>query len=530
MKHRAFSLGIICVCISYIASATTDEELQQKIAQLQKQTIQLQTEVTQLQNKLSNSKVQDLKQSAAPNVHKKADLPLEPPPKSDDQLHFHNSVVNVHSLDLDPESAEFYPTALVTDDRVLTYIAGTPVVTSPYLGSRPAFDGSDYMVNISSINRDIRLMQQRRGLERAYRKIGYPIPNKPILAFSGKAQPIGVIGQPFFGESKGDWDLGASELDLAALLNSNVEAYMGIAYSAAPPSVGGQRVANSNIFLNMGFVNIGDLDVSPFYLTAGQLYAPFGRYSTAMVSPTLPMLLTRIKSRPVILGYKSQKDTGPFISGFGYRGDTTYGSSGVGGLNIGYIFDGYNITGEVGGSYISSLNDATGMQYTSSVPFTTFGGFASLTNGSENVAKVPGMGAHFSVSFDRYNLTAEWVSSVGAFREEDLSFNGHGAQPQALQLEGGLTFMSFDRPSSVAASYQWSQESLALNLPNQRLTGVFNISIWKDTIESLEYRHDFDFKRGDFGNGAAPVGVVNATTYGTGGSSNMLAAQIGVFF
>ena len=59
---------------------------------------------------------------------------------------------------------------------------------------------------------------------------------------------------------------------------------------------------------------------------------------------------------------------------------------------------------------------------------------------------------------------------------------------------------------------------------------MFNISIWKDTIESLEYRHDFDFKRGDFGNGAAPVGVVNATTYGTGGSSNMLAAQIGVFF
>jgi hypothetical protein len=502
VKHKA--LIIATICFSCLAHANIDQDLQKK-------------------SKTSTN-------STTVNSHTKADSPLKPVPKDTEKLHFHTSNVSVHALDVDPESAEFYPTALVTDDRVLTYIAGTPVVTSPYLGSRPAFDGSDYMVNISSINRDIRLMQQRRGLERAYKKIGYPIPNKPILAFSGKAQPIGVLGQPFFGDSKGDWDLGASELDLAAVINSNVEAYMGIAYTASPPSVGGQRVANSNIFLNMGFVNIGDLDVTPFYLTAGQLYAPFGRYSTAMVSPTLPMLLSRVKARPVIVGYKSQQDTGPFISGYGYRGDTTLGSSGVGGVNVGYIFDGYNLTGEIGGSYISSLNDATGMQYTGSVPLTTFGGFASINNGSENVAKIPGMGAHLSVSFDRYNFTAEWVSSAGDFREEDLSFNGHGAQPQAIQVEGGLTFMAFDRPSSVAASYQWSQDTLALNLPNQRLNGVFNISIWKDTIESLEFRHDFDFKRTDFANGAAPAGMVNETTYGTGGSSNMLALQIGVFF
>ena len=80
----------------------------------------------------------------------------------------------MHAVDSDPESVNFYPTALIVDGHVITYIAGTPVSNSTYLGDRPAFDGSDYIVNISSINRDIRLMQQRRRLYRAYESIGYP--------------------------------------------------------------------------------------------------------------------------------------------------------------------------------------------------------------------------------------------------------------------------------------------------------------------------------------------------------------------
>lgn len=440
------------------------------------------------------------------------------------------SLVSVHTIDADPESVAFYPTALVAKDRVLTYIAGTPVVTSPYLGSRPAFDGSDYIVNISSINRDIRLMQQRRSLNRAYKLMGYPLPNRPILALSGKVEPIGTLGQPYFGETRGDWNLGSDELDVAAILNDKVEAYMGLAYNAAPPAGGGQRVANSNLSLNMGFINIGDLDCSPFYGTAGQLFAPFGRFSTSMVSPTLPMLLARTKARPVILGYKSQSSTGPFAALYGYRGDTTLGSTGVGGVNLGYIIDAFKSTSEFGISYISSLDDAGGMQYTGSQPGTTFGGFASQTNGSEFVHKVGGIGAHATISFDRYNITAEWVSSLGRFHESDLSFNGFGAQPQALQLEGAVTFISFTRPSSIAGAYQWSKDTLALNLPQHRINVVYNISIWKDTVESLEYRHDIDFNQYQYANGAAPTGMTNANTYGTGGTADAVLAQIGIYF
>lgn len=530
MKHNALILVMALYFVPSISSAN-NAELQQEVQQLQQQTRELQAQLNRLQTQLVKQSKPDTpkKRVKGETPRSVKQMPLKAN-KYPDRASFHTSSVTVNAPDADPESLAFYPTALVADNHVLTYIAGTPVVTSPYLGSRPAFDGSDYIVNISSINRDIRLMQQRRSLYRAYDKIGYPVPNMPIIALSGKAEPIGVIGQPFVGQSRGDWTLGSNELDVAALLNDKVEAYMSMAYDAGPPTSGGQRVANSALALNMGFVNIGDLDESPFYVTAGQLFAPFGRYSTSMVSAPLTMRLTRTKARPVIFGYKSQTESGPFAAIYGFRSDTTLGNSGAGGVNLGYILDVFHATSEIGASFISSLNDAGGMQFTGSVPGTTFGGFAVPINGSEAVYKVPGIGIHGSTSFDRYNLTAEWVTATGRFRAQDLSFNGVGAQPQAAQLEGSITFMAFKRPSSVSFGYQWSKDTLALNLPKHRLSGVFNISIWKDTVESLEYRHDIDFNRNQFANGASAPGYINANTVGTGGASDTLLAQIGVYF
>jgi hypothetical protein len=444
---------------------------------------------------------------------------------------YHSSVIKIHTPDSHPESLEFYPTALVADNQVVTYIAGTPVVSSPFLGARPAFDGSDYIVNISSINRDIRLMQQRRNLYRGYREIGYPNPDVPLIAISGKVEPVMTIGRSYFNDVTGDIDLGSDELDVAAILNDYVEAYMGIAYNASPPDVGGQRVSNSSFSLNMGFINIGNLDKTPWYFTAGQIYIPFGRYSSSMVSPTLPMIMARIKDRPFIFGYKSQESTGPLVSVYGYRSDTTLGTSGVGGLNAAYIFQVLKGSGEIGAGYTSSMPDARGMQNTGSVPNTTFGGFSSLTNGSEYIHKTGAANVHGNVSFSRYSLTAEWVGAVERFHVEDLSYQGHGALPQAAQLEAGVTFRTFDKPSSLAGAYQWSSDAIALNLPKHRLSAVYNISIWKDTLESLEYRHDIDYKANQYGNGAnAPTFPPNLDTVGTGHSADTLIAQIGVFF
>ena len=533
MKHRVFFCIIIFCSLPTVAATDTHQNLRQDVKRLQQQSENIQRQLKQLQKQLAKQAetVKQVEPSTKAKTHKRQKGTTDKQGKVRSGV-FHSSAVTVHSLENDPESLEFYPTALVADEHVVTYIAGTPVVSSPYLGSRPAFDGSDYIVNISSINRDIRLMQQRRRLYRAYEGIGYPIPQMPIIAISGKVEPDAVVGDPFSVNTgrSGDLTLGSGELDVAAILNKNVEAYISFAYDSSPPDIGGQRLSNSSVDLNMGFVNIGDLDRTPFYFTGGQLYVPFGRFATAMVSAPLTMIMARTKSRPFIFGYKSQQDSGPFAAVYGFKSDTNLGSTGTGGVNLGYIIDTGYSTGEIGASLISSIDDAGGMQFTGSKFATTFGGFSSPTNGSELVHKVPAAGVHGHLSIDRYNFTAEWVSTTGAFRKQDLSFNGRGARPQAGQLEAAITFKTYDKPASVAIGYQWSKETLALNLPKQRLSGVFNISIWKDTVESLEYRHDINFNKFQYANGAAPSGSVNANTYGRGGATDTLLAQIGVYF
>lgn len=556
MKHNVFILVSILCCFPLVVVADDQANLQREVQHLQQQTQDLQAQLSQLQKQLVKQNAPKklgtrLTEKHGAREEKRGSvnrstrgrqatatqtLPAASSPSSTKATGgVHSSTVTVHRLDNDPESLEFYPTALVADEHIVTYIAGTPIVASPYLGSRPAFDGSDYIVNISSINRDIRLMQQRRRLYRAYEKIGYPIPHQPIIAISGKVEPLATLGSgdAFFANPTGDLTLGSSELDIAAILNDKIEAYIALSADTSAPALGGQRLSNAAVDLNMGFVNIGDLDETPFYMTAGQLFVPFGRYSTSMVSAPLTMIMARTKARPVILGYKSRHESGPFAAIYGFKSDTTLNSTAVGGVNLGYVFDTGYTTGEIGASYISAMNNSGGMQFTGSTPAVntgTFGGFSSFTNGNEAVRKIPAFGVHGYLSVDRYNFTAEWVGATGQFRPEDLSFNGRGARPQAGQLEASVTFKTFDKPASVGVGYQWSKQTLALNLPRQRINGVFNISIWKDTVESLEYRHDFNYATTQYANGAAPLGQVNANTYGPGGATDTLLAQIGVYF
>lgn len=526
MKFKKIVLAL--VCLSSPLYAENDQQLQREIAQLQKQTQQLQSQLIALQKKLVNHQAKPAARKAVLPARKQAEHPDVREHKKYNMGKYHSSGISVHTPDEHPESIGFYPTALVADNRVVTYIAGTPVVTSPYLGARPAFDGSDYIVNISSINRDIRLMQQRRRLYDAYKSIGYPVPERPIIAISGKTEPIGMINSAYLGNTNADIDLGSSELAVAAALNQNVEAYVSIAYDDSPPEIG-PRIDNSAFSLNLGFVNIGNLDKTPLYFTAGQLYVPFGRYSSSMISAPLTMNLARTKTRPFIFGYKSQESTGPFAATYIYRSDTNLGKSGVGGVNLGYTFAHQELTGEVGASYISSIADSAGMQNTAAIPG-TFAGFGSLLHGNEAIRKTQAIDVYGNLGYDRFNFAAEWVGAIEAFRAQDLSFNNHGARPQAVQTEIDMTFKTFNRPASIGVGYQWSTQALALNLPKQRFVGVFNISIWKDTVESLEYRHDIDYRTYQFANGAAPSGVINAPTLGTSHSADTVSAQIGVYF
>lgn len=523
MKLKRCVIAILALSASQVGNAG---QLEQQVEKLTRQNEQIQRELIRLKAQIARK---NAKASKSTNKGIKKDSKA----KSLSKHGYHDASVSVHSLDVHPESPSFYPSVLMAENQPLAVIAGTPVVTSPYLGERPAFDGSDLIVNISSINQDLRLMQQRRRLFKAFEHLGYDTPHMPIIALSGALEPFVYYNSPYMNNSSGDIDLGTAELDVAIALNEWVEGLISVGYDNSVSAGSAQRLANSNFYLNKGFVNVGNLDKTPFYATAGQIYVPFGRYSSSMVSSNLPLLLGRTKARPFIFGYKNPHGPGLYAAVYGFRSDTNLGRSGVGGVNAGLTFEKYKHVGEIGVSFISNIADSNGMQSNGSAPGTVFGGFSSLTNGNEMIKKVPGFDAHFNWSRDAFNVTAEWVTATERFRTMDLSFNGRGAKPQAANIEGAYTFTAFEKPASVGVGYQWSKEALALRLPRQRINGVFNISIWPNTVQSIEYRHDIDYKTNQFANGAnstLPMTVANVNTVGTGRSSDTVTAQMGMYF
>ena len=408
------------------------------------------------------------------------------------------------------------------------YITGSPIVTAPFLGERSAFDASDLIISYPSIGTDLLLLQQRQKIYNVYQQSGLPLPTDPIVDLSGGVEAQ-VLGQkPYSGAKTTDADLTRAEIDVGANINTWATGYMAIVYDDLPPADGvGPRVSNSNIYLDKGFITIGNLSRTPFYSTIGQIYVPFGRYSSYMLTSPLTKDLGRLQERAVVLGYDQNYGTTELsASTFAFNGDSyTSNPNKIDnpGADIQYKFNGDSWNWSLGASYINNIADSLGMQANGAT--TGFGGFGE-TGGNEQLQHaIPAYDLRGSVGFGHFSLLGEYVNTFHEFSQQDLTFNNHGAQPSALDVEAAYNFPVFDKPSSIAVGYGMSKEALALLIPQKRYITAFNISVWKDTVETIEYRHDMNY------GGSTATGSGNTvTTSGLGNSSDTVTLQIGVYF
>lgn len=415
-------------------------------------------------------------------------------------------------------------------NRPLTYLGGTPVITSPYIGVRSAFDGSDLIVNISSINEDLRLLEQRKKLERAIQDAGFAGPEYPVIELSGKAEAQAFAQHPYVGSTTGDVDLSGAEFDIFAAAGPWASGFLSMTYDNSTPGTGGQRTSNSRNFLNKAFLTIGNLNRLPVYFTAGQFFVPFGRYSTNMLSSSLPQAIGRTKARAVQLGYKQPGPDGLYAAVYGFNGDSGASATGVGGVNLGYEFaHPHSWHGDVSGSVISNVADADGMQGTGGAGFFGFG----ATRASERIMhKIPAVDGHVRLGYGPVDVIAEYVFTTRRFNPMDLTFGTAGAKPSAWQLEASYRTELFARQTSFAIGYGETTQALALNLPQKRFLAAINTSIWRNTIQSLEYRHDINYPGGTIAAGRGLTGVLTPVVTGgaLGHTADTVTAQIGVYF
>jgi hypothetical protein len=429
----------------------------------------------------------ELEQSSVPS----APIPVAAPGTATTQLPI--PVVATTTKDVD---ANGVPPGERFDQRQ-NFGLGTTVTTSPYIGLRTEFDASDLVVNLPTMNEDLRLLQESQKMVRASRV--EPFRDRPIMELSGKVEGQ-VFWDDFGGGSHTDVDLSGVELDTLVHVSPWAMGFVSLLYDNSPFSIDsrtvGPRIANSNIFLRRGFLTIGNLDKSPFYFTIGQMYVPFGRYSTSMLSNPMTRVVGRTNERAVVFGYA---DPNWFAQAYTYRGDTKINTTqnkniNEGGFNLGYTFKVDKVSGQFGVGIISNLSDAMGIQDNGNPRnVDQFSGFGRSFDTEFVFHRVPAVDFHGSLTIGPWAFMAEFLTAVRSYDRRDLSFNGGGATPGALHLETNYNTTVFSKPTSFGVAYDQSWQALAYQIPNYSIAAFVNTSIWKNTIQSLEYRHDFGY-------------------------------------
>lgn len=533
MKHRLKPLAISLCLLGAIATPTfatamsddQNQALVQKVDQLQQEILELKKQLKP-HHKAGRKHARQVKHAKSVTTYASVagekqlvGVPITTRSSDDDIVRLSKGKVN----------NEYFPVDFDVPGQSL-------VSTGPYLGTNLQYSGSNLIINNPSVNTDVALLNVRKGITERMVAMGRnPEEQNAHVLLSGVVEGQANYKSIGGGSSSSDIDLTSVGIDAYILGPSTwVSGLISLSYDNNSGAQTGSlnnnsRSESSRVFVKKAFLTIGDFAKSPFYGTVGQLYVPFGTYSSAMVSSPLTKALARTQARAIVLGFQQQTPNAFYGSVYTFRGDSRTATAkriNNGGLNAGYRFKGENVSGNFGAGVIANIADSQGMQDTGNGP--AFGGFGG-TNGSGRemlVHRVPAYNLRGSLSLgSSVDVLAEYITAARRFSPADMTMNGHGAKPQALNLEASYSFQGLAKPLSLGVGYGMTKDALALGLPENRYSAVLNTSLWKNTLQSLEFRHDVNYRSSSIATGS---GI--AAPSASGKSDNAIFAQMDIYF
>lgn len=420
------------------------------------------------------------------------------------------------------------------------------VVIAPFTGQPTFYSGGQLIVNAPSVNEDAKLLYRRFLNEQEYLKAGMSKSTKPRLVLSGQVEGQASYAQPYSGRYSSDIDLTGAELDALAEILPWVNGFMAMTYDNNPTTqtagmIGNnRRISNSRFYLDKGFITIGNFKKSGFYGSVGQLVVPFGRYSSSMIASPLTSALGKTKARAVTFNFIADPQAHlitPYGHLFIFKGDTKYGSHTNAvknyGADIGSWFGGQQFNGGLGVSYLNNIADSNGMQDNArGAGFMGFERTSGAPSSETIVHRVGGADLHGNVAYGPFSLLGEYVTAMQQFARTDLTYDGHGARPNALNGEAAYSFRVFSMPSSFAIGYGFSRQALALGIPHQRYIASWALTIMRNTVFTLEGRHDINYGKNKTATGNSGGGMTASaiTANQLGKTNNAVAARIAVYF
>lgn len=545
-------LTVVCSNVFAAAPASSTVSVQQMAMQeqqLQKQMQTLQAEMSQLQQEqaaLNRTQTTTKQVAAAPATSAPATRQVATASTTPTQTQFsapHKTYKTAYQENVHPEQVKVQNPNGTTSkvpygSSTLANIGGFAVITSPYLHPQVAYSGGDLIVNFSSINKDANMLLQRQQFQQAMSAFGFAMPTSgSLLELSGEIEGDIFGRHNFDSKNQSDLYVGDAELDMQALINRWLTAFVDFSYNNSPNAVG-DRIGG-DIDLDNGFFTIGDLNRTKWRFTMGQLYVPFGQFNSYLISDPINKSLFRTKGQPIIVGYGIPGQPGFSAAAYTFKGISH--SSGNAdlpnpyinqyGADANYQFNLGKLQTTWGASYIANAADSYGMQFPGfddpEYGSTVSGdGFSSSTATEKLKHQVPAVDLRGMLGAGPFSLIGEFDTVTEAFNAADLSYNGHGASPKAYHLEGVYSFNMFAKPSSFAIGYDQSYQALGLAVPESRIAAAINTSFWRNTVTSLELRHDNAYDAGDTSGGNGSVVFVPLNTR----SSDAITLQFQAYF
>jgi len=371
----------------------------------------------------------------------------------------------------------------LTLQQKITNYFGTFVTSSPYPGVRATFEGNELMASLSNVNKDLQILLELSESTKYIEERGLPYPINPRIFMSGEIEFTGFVGKAATGRVSSDVDLTDAEIDFLIVAAPWLYGFINLSYEeSADSSMSFSRIENSRIYSNSLFITFGDFTKHPWYGTIGQVYIPYGQYSTyAAVYNPLTKTLFRTLSREVALGFFN--DTFQFAA-YVFKGDS-HADSGNNinnyGVNLGTNFTYNSFDGKIAVGAIRNIADSAGMQAL----------FADTQRYEKLRHVVPGLNVNGNFTLGNWNLLFEYNQALRPFNPNDVSYSADGktfkgARPAAFDVELAYAFKIAKKPSSIALGYSRSFEALSFNVPKERINLTWATYIFRGNLVSVE--------------------------------------------
>ncbi|MEE4379873.1 MAG: LbtU family siderophore porin [Candidatus Competibacteraceae bacterium] len=312
------------------------------------------------------------------------------------------------------------------------------------------------------------------------------------IELGGLLEVEAFYASPYEGPNESDIVLSTFELGIASQVTDWVEVGASLLYEE-----------DADLEVDVAFITIANFEANPMFVTAGQIYVPFGAYETNMVSDPLTLDLGETRETALQGGFVSGDFNGSVYIFNGDNDKDGKNQISSGGINLGFsreLGDGEIVAGA---GYLSDLGDSDTLQDA-----------INDNQGDNDTDFVPAWTVNAIGRFGPFSLIGEYLAATKPFEETALPWQDGGAKPAAWNLEVGYDFDWF-RGSTVAIGYQGTRQALALELPKQRFLATLSMEIYDSTALSLEWAYDEDY---DINEG------------GTGNDANTFVAQLAVEF